>query len=118
MRLVKKTGLDPYIICQRCMPYLLITTSRRQQVHILKRTTEPIVHRYCARLRRSYIVNLINSCNELSCVRTSQFEETVGAYATLTHRQIVLPPSPYKLIRVLLHVFNGVLYYDAFFQVI
>ena len=114
MRLVKKTGLDPYIICQRCMPYILITTSRRQQVHILKRTTEPIVHRYCARLRRSYIVNLINSCNEFKLRQNI----SVGAYVTLTHRQIVLPPSPYKLIRVRLHVFNGVLYYGAFFQVI
>ena len=40
------------------------STSRPQLVHISKRTYEPIVSCYCARLRRSYIINLMNSCNQ------------------------------------------------------
>ena len=40
---------------------ILKTTSRRQLVHISNRTTKPVVYRYCSRLRRFYVVILMNS---------------------------------------------------------
>ena len=62
VRLIKNTEVNTY---EQCIAYTLKTTSRRQLAHISKKTTELIVKCYCAWLRSSYIVNLMNSCNEL-----------------------------------------------------
>ena len=61
----KKNGVELYDTGRQCIAYILRTSSRRQLVQISKRTTEPFVFRYCSRLRRSYIISLMFSCNEL-----------------------------------------------------
>ena len=61
----KKNGVELHNTGQQCIAYILRTSCRRQLVQISKRTTEPFTFRYCSRLRGSYIVSLMFSCNEL-----------------------------------------------------
>ena len=92
-----KVELDRYNICPQCIAHIIITPSRRKLVHISKRTTEPIVRCYCARLRRSCIVSLVNSCNEFKLRQNISIRRNGRCVCNVYTRASTRPSLPIQI---------------------